>query len=76
MLSKVLPYVWHQVLDEAIELVESELELLEVLPEHIAQPQVVHHLDEDAERLLLGHLQEERGDEEALRRARESSFVG
>ena len=39
---------------------------MKVLPKHVPQPEVVHNLDEDAERLLLRHLQQERGDEEAL----------
>ena len=64
--SKVRPDVWQVVFDQSVELVETHLQVFKVLPEHVAEAQLMHDFDQHTESLLFRHLEQQRGDQKAL----------
>ena len=50
-LQEMLPQVWQPFLYQSVQLVEPQLELLEVLSEHVSQVVGVHHLHQHPEGL-------------------------
>lgn len=62
--DKVLVELGYEVTYETLELEESQMKTLEVGLVDLAYLVAVHDLDEQIERLLFGHVQEQRGDEE------------
>lgn len=63
-IDKMFVELGNEVANETLELKESQMQTLKIGFVDLAYLVAVHDLDEQIERLLLGHVQEQRGNEE------------